>query len=73
MTSLVTSGDIFDFNTSDYSSIGSLCDSIVRLAKERSKLLLKSDVGETNMAQAAASFDETLNLTSQELQEVGQS
>lgn len=62
--------DIFDFRTSDYSSIGSLCDSMVRLAKERSELLLRSDVDQTKMA---ASFDEALNLMSQELQEVEQS
>lgn len=43
---------------------------MVRLAKERSELLLRSDVDQTKMA---ASFDEALNLMSQELQEVEQS
>lgn len=52
--------DLFDFTISDYSSIESLCDSIVRLAKERSELLLSSDACETKLAQAAVSFDETL-------------
>ncbi|RMX41349.1 hypothetical protein pdam_00012792 [Pocillopora damicornis] len=52
--------DLFDFTTSDYSSIESLCDSIVRLAKERSEQLLNSDTCETKLLQAAASFDETL-------------
>ena len=46
--------------TCDYSSIESLCDSIVRLAKERSEQLLNSDTCETNLLQATASFDETL-------------
>ena len=45
--------------TCDYLSIESLCDSIVRLAKERSEQLLNSDTCETNL-QATASFDETL-------------
>ena len=52
--------DLFDFTTCDYSSIESLCDSIVRLAKERSEQLLNSDTCETKLIQAAASFDETL-------------
>ncbi|XP_058958187.2 mitoguardin 1-like [Pocillopora verrucosa] len=52
--------DLFDFTTCDYSSIESLCDSIVRLAKERSEQLLNSDTCETKLLQAAASFDETL-------------
>lgn len=50
--------DIFDFNTSDYSSVESLCDSIVRLAKRRSEQLLKNNGYETDMTQT--SFDETL-------------
>lgn len=52
--------DLFDFATCDYSSIESLCDSIVRLTKERSELLLNSDTCETKLLHAAASFDETL-------------
>lgn len=50
--------DIFDFNTSDYSSVESLCDSIVRLAKKRSEQLLKNNGYETDMTQT--SFDEPL-------------
>lgn len=65
--------DIFDFNTSDYSSVESLCDSIVRLAKGRSEQLLRSHGYEADIVQTASSFDETLNFTSQELQQVGQS
>lgn len=65
--------DIFDFNTSDYSSIESLCDSIVKLAKGRSEQLLRSHSYETDKPQTTSSFDETLTLTSQELQQVGQS
>ena len=65
--------DIFDFNTSDYSSIESLCDSIVRLAKGRGEQLLRSHSYETDVLQTTSSFDETLKFTSQELQQVGQS
>lgn len=65
--------DIFDFNTSDYSSVESLCDSIVKLAKGRSEQLLRSHSYETDKPQTTSSFDETLTLTSQELQQVGQS
>ena len=48
--------DIFDFNTSDYSSIESLCDSIVKLAKGRSEQLLRSHSYETDKPQTTSSF-----------------
>lgn len=33
--------DLFNFDSADYSSVESLCDSIVRLARERVALLLR--------------------------------
>ena len=62
--------DLFDFDTSDYSSVESLCDSIVRLAKERGELLVKSHGNGTEIP--ADSFGEMQSLTIQDLQEVEQ-
>lgn len=39
--------DLFNFDTADYSSIESLCDSILRLAKERFRLLIRKRVDES--------------------------
>lgn len=64
--------DVFDFNTSDYSSVGSLCDSIVRLAKERGEVLLRNQVERTETPETTDSFGEMQSMATQELQQVEQ-
>lgn len=66
--------DLFDFNTCDYSSVESLCESIVRLAKERGELLSRTHVGETDILKPteSTSLSEMQSATTPELQQVEQ-
>lgn len=54
--------DIFDFDSSDYSTTESLRDSIVRLAKERGEQLLTGQVEDTDVLETTDSFGESQGL-----------
>ena len=54
--------DIFDFDSSDYSTTESLRDSIVRLAKERGEQLLRVQGEDTDVLETTDSFGESQSL-----------